>query len=162
MKLLSMFECWNEKSGEENLLKNQILSENDNNKEADTMKTLKLMLFHGMKNLMEPKTQKLLRQADPTTKSKDWFVPKLTRRESEEYLEKELVGSFVVRMGRNKDYFALTLKYEACKYHHYKIMQDQDGWSVLGCQKTFLSLSSLVIHLSIMKEILPVTLRRDW
>jgi hypothetical protein len=162
MKILSMLECLKKKSEEENLLKNQILSENNKIKQAGPMKTLKLMLFHGMKNLMGPKNQKLLNLVDQITKSKDWFAPKLTRRESEEYLEKEPAGSFVVRIGRNKEYFALTLKYEEYEYEHYKIMQDHDDWTLLGCQKTFLSLSSLVIHLSIIKEVLPVTLRRDW
>jgi hypothetical protein len=160
MKLLQM--CWKIKSEEETLLKNQILSENSNIKQADTMKTFKFMFFHGMKNLTEPKSPKLLNLIDQNSKSKDWFVPKLARRESEEYLEKEPCGSFVVRIGRNKQYFALSLICEDCEYHHYKIMQAQDGWTLLGCQKTFLSLSSLVIHLSILKEVLPVTLRRDW
>ena len=162
MKLLQMLECWKIKSEEETLLKNQILSENNNIKQTYQMKTFKLMLFHGMKNITEPESKKLLNLVDPTSKSNDWFVPKLTRRESEEYLEKEPAGSFVVRMGRNKEYFALTLKCEEYEYQHYKIVHAQDGWTVIGCQKTFLSLSSLVIHLSILKEVLPVTLRRDW
>ena len=73
MKLLQMLECWKIKSEEETLLKNQILSENNNFKRADTMETFKLMLLHGMKNLTEPKSQKLLSLVDPNSKSKDWF-----------------------------------------------------------------------------------------
>ena len=162
MKILSMLKCWKIKSEEENLLKNQILSENNNIQKVESKRAFKQSLIFGMKKLIEPKSSKLLNQVDPTSKSKNWFVPMLARGESEGYLEKEPAGSFVVRMGRNKEYFALTLKCEECEYEHYKILQNQDGWTVLGCQKTFLSLSSLVIHLSIMKEVLPVTLRRDW
>ena len=156
-----MLQCWKMKSEEENLLKNQILSENNNPKQEKN-KLFKQKLLSGIQKFMDPKTQKLLELVDKETKSKDWFVPKLTRRESEEYLEKEPVGAFVVRMGRSKEYFALSLKCDECEYYHYKIAGDQGDWTVLGCQKRFRSLASLVVHLSILKEVLPVTLRRDW
>ena len=103
MKLISILDCWKTKSEEENLLKNQILSENSQIKQKESKRRFRHSLISGMKNLIEPKSQKLLNLVDGNSKSKDWFVPKQSRGESEEYLEKEPIGSFVVRMGRNKE-----------------------------------------------------------
>ena len=152
---------WKIQSEEENLLKNQILSEKNMFKK-EQKNVLRQLIFSIIKNIADPELQNWLEMIDTEAKSKDWFVPKLSRRESEEYLAKEPVGTFVVRMGRRKEYLALTLMSDDCAYDHYKIVQSQGAWTVQGCQKSFSSLSSLVIHLSIMKEVLPFTLRRDW
>ena len=149
------------KSEEENLLKNQILFQTTNCDKGVNTKCVTQMIISGIRTLLDPKTQKLLVSLDQNTKSQAWFVPSFTRRESEEYLETEPAGTFVVRIGRNREYFALSLKSGDTEFDHYKIVHDQDGWSLSGCQKTFLSLSSLVLHLSILREVLPVTLRRD-
>ena len=150
------------KSEEENLLKNQILFQTTHSGKGVKTKCLIQRITSGIRTILDPKTQKLLVSLDQNTKSQAWFVPSFTRRESEEYLETEPAGSFVVRIGRNREYFALSLKSGDTEFDHYKIVHDQGGWSLSGCQKTFLSLSSLVLHLSILREVLPVTLRREW
>ena len=149
------------KSEEKNLLKNQILFQTPHRSKGVNIKCLTQRIISGIRTILDPKTQKLLVSLDQNTKSQAWFVPSFTRRESEEYLETEPAGTFVVRIGRNREYFALSLKSGDTEFDHYKIVHDQDGWGLSGCQKTFLSLSSLVLHLSILREVLPVTLRRD-
>ena len=106
-------QCWKMKGEEENLLKNQILIEKHNFKQEHT-KVLKQFIFNLTQKIVNPKLQKWLDIIDTETKCKDWFIPKLTRSESEEYLENEPVGAFVVRMGRSKQYLALTLSGEDC------------------------------------------------
>ena len=78
MKLLRMLKCWKIKSEEENLLKNQILSE-INNLKQENKKALKQILLCGLQKIVDHKTHKMLELVDTKTKSKDWFVPKLTR-----------------------------------------------------------------------------------
>ena len=110
----------------------------------------------------DSKSRSLLASVGPQCRSKQWFVPKLTRKESERYLDKQTVGAFVVRMTRTKDRFALTLKYGADQFHHYEIsILPGEKFCLLGCDKTFSSLSSLVLHFCILREIMPVTLCRN-
>ena len=115
--------------------------------------------------LSDHKTRELLRTVDKPSQNKKWWHPSLSRSQAEKYLQSQQVGAFVVRIGNGKQFFALTLKSDIDKFDHYKIESrgedGEDQWMVTGCSKKFLSLSSLVLHFSFLREMLPVPLSRD-
>ena len=161
MTHLKILQCLKLKSEEENLLKNQLLVENKNLAKVETNKIFKNKLIKKLRIALDFKYPKILCFVDEMCKSQSWFVPSLTRKQSEEYLEREPAGSFVIRLGREKDYLALSLKSGDYEFVHHKIVHTPAGWTVSGCQKSFLSLSSMVLHHSILREGLPATLRRN-
>ena len=118
------------------------------------------LLIRLWQGVVDPRTQKLLGQVDEECKGQSWFLPFMTRRESEKYLEKEEAGVFVMRMGREREYLALSVKSES-ECDHYKVVRSDKVWRMVGCQKEFLSISSMVLHLSILKEVLPAPLKRS-
>ena len=121
--------------------------------------SLVYLLIRLWQGVVDPRTQKLLGQVDEKCKGQSWFLPFLTRGECEKYLEKEETGVFVVRMGRGREYLALSVKSED-ECDHYKVVRTDKVWRMVGCNKEFLSISSMVLHLSILKEVLPAPLKR--
>ena len=114
--------------------------------------------------LSDNKTKDLVKIVDKNARNKKWWQPKLTRSEAEKYLQSREIGDFVVRIGNGKQFFALSLKSDMDRFDHYKIErsgEDKNQWRMVGCSKQFLSLSSLVLHFSFLKEMLAVPLSRD-
>ena len=124
-------------------------------------KNFRQIFIKKLKGALDLNGQEILSFVDKNCKSQPWFVPSLTRRESEETLEKESPGGFLIRLGREKEYLALSFKSGEGEFVHHKILYTGSGWTISGCQKTFLSLSSLVLHHTILREGLPGTLRRN-
>ena len=130
-----------------------------------TKSSLKMMHRFPIDN----KTKHLLKVVDKTSKNKKWWQPNLSRFEAEKYLQCQDIGAFVVRIGNGKNFFALSLKSDEDHFDHYKIEKcpggeeedEEERWMIVGCSKKFLSLSSLVLHFSFLKEMLPVPLSRD-
>ncbi|TRY79786.1 hypothetical protein TCAL_17052 [Tigriopus californicus] len=56
------------------------------------------------------------------------------------------------------DSFALSLKVPNGSVIHYLIISNQHGWRIKGSTKAFSSLSTLIIHHSVMSELLPCPL----
>lgn len=88
-----------------------------------------------------------------------WYQPGLSREISMEILSSEPVGSFLVRCSESRlDSFALSLKVPNGSVIHYLIISNQNGWRIKGSAKAFSSLSTLIIHHSVMSELLPCPL----
>ena len=162
MKLLKMVECLKTKTVRENLIRENTSMQDKNRIQTEYKSLVKTYIIRQLKALISPKTTKLLNCVDAKAKVQAWFVPDLTREDSEEYLREEQVGAFVVRFGRSKDHLALTVKCGKEEFNHYKVLVEKGEWTVVGCEKTFLSLSSMVVHLSFLKEMIPITLQRWW
>ena len=112
--------------------------------------------------LRDQDSRALLRTVDRQSVRRSWCQPSLSRSQAEQYLQSHHVGAFVVRISNGKRFFALSLKSDEERFDHYKIERTaEDQWGIVGCSKMFLSLSSLVVHLSFLKEMLPVPLSRD-
>ena len=112
--------------------------------------------------LRDQDSRALLRTVDRQSVRRSWCQPSLSRSQAEQYLQSQHVGAFVVRISNGKRFFALSLKSDEERFDHYKIERTaEDQWRIVGCSKMFLSLSSLVVHLSFLKEMLPVPLSRD-
>eukprot|EP00095_Tigriopus_kingsejongensis_P009308 maker-scaffold320_size207635-snap-gene-0.9 protein:Tk09308 transcript:maker-scaffold320_size207635-snap-gene-0.9-mRNA-1 annotation:"hypothetical protein DAPPUDRAFT_309534" len=99
--------------------------------------------------------------SDPSDllKHSAWYQPGLSRDISVEILSSEPVGSFLVRCSETRpDAFALSLRVPNGSVIHYLIISNQGGWRIKGSNKAFTSLSTLIIHHSIMSELLPCPL----
>ena len=130
-------------------------------------KSLSGLIVQRFEHLIKEQNTFLNQNIDTDIKTQSWFQPNFTRKEAEQYLKDQDIGCFVIRLGHSKDFLALTLKSEDFKCDHYKIeLQKSEKvetrvWTVVGCSKHFTSLSSLVLHFSFLKEMLPVVLSRD-
>ena len=129
-------------------------------------KSLSGLIIPKLENLVNEQNTFLYQNIENDIKAQSWFQPTFTRKEAEKHLEDQDNGCFVIRLGHSKDFLALSLKSEDSSYDHYKIElvkneEDSKMWTVLGCNKHFSSLSSLVLHFSFLKEMLPVVLSRD-
>ena len=124
------------------------------------------LLLHRFENIINERNSFLQQNIEKDIKTQSWFQPNFSRKEAEQYLKDQDIGCFVIRLGHSKDFLALSLKSEDSKCDHYKIElkkgeDDSRLWTVVGCSKHFNSLSSLVLHFSFLKEMLPVVLSRD-
>lgn len=96
--------------------------------------------------------------------SAPWFQAGIPREISLEILQQEPVGSFLVRHSTSKPgCYALSLRvpkdYQATNIAHYLIVQTNQGFKIKGFTKEFPSLTSLIVHHSVMPELLPCPLR---
>ncbi|KPM06434.1 SH2 domain-containing adapter F-like protein [Sarcoptes scabiei] len=95
----------------------------------------------------------------------NWYYGPIDRFEAVDLITNYPTGSFVVRKSSSSDgCFALTVRvpydYNHSGVSHYLIQQTGDQkYKIKGFQKEFQTISSLIIHHSIMKEQLPCTLR---
>lgn len=106
-------------------------------------------------DLLSPKEQEELRNAP-------WFQAGLPRKLSLEILLQQPPGSFLVRQSESqKRCFVLSLRInppEPPRLAHYLIEKSPKGYMIKGFPKVFSTLTSLVVHHSVLKEQLPVEL----
>jgi len=92
-------------------------------------------------------------------KAAPWYQPGLSREISMEILSPLPVGSFLVRCSESRiDSLALSVKVPNSAIVHYLITSGGHGWKIKGSAKHFTSLLSLIIHHSVMCELLPCCL----
>ncbi|CAF1533937.1 unnamed protein product [Rotaria sp. Silwood1] len=93
-----------------------------------------------------------------------WYQEGLPRHICEEYLNDNTkpIGSFIIRHSYTYvEYpFVISIKTNLSSIEHYLIERtiDNDGYRLKGSSKTFDNLSTLVLHHTIMPDILPITL----
>ncbi|CAF3211672.1 unnamed protein product, partial [Rotaria sp. Silwood2] len=93
-----------------------------------------------------------------------WYQEGLPRHICEEYLNDNTkpIGSFIIRHSYTyAEYpFVISIKTNISSIEHYLIEQtiDNNGYRLKGSSKTFDNLSTLVLHHTIMPDILPITL----
>lgn len=94
-----------------------------------------------------------------------WFQAGIPREISLEILRQEPVGSFLVRQSTSKPgCYALSVRVPKDKGQsssgiaHYLITQSNRGFKIKGFTKEFPSLTSLIVHHSVMPELLPCPL----
>ncbi|CAH1982136.1 unnamed protein product [Acanthoscelides obtectus] len=92
-----------------------------------------------------------------------WFQAGIPREIALEILAQEPVGSFMVRDSTSKPgCFALSLRvprsFQPTGIAHYLIIRANKGYKIKGFTKEFTSLTSLIIHHSVMPELLPCPL----
>ena len=92
---------------------------------------------------------------DAKTLSSTWFCPKMTRKQAESVLKSSSVGTFLVRNSSSQNSSnVLSVRVPGVQVQHHLLIVSNHGQDVqlCGSKKTFTSISSLVTHLSIMKE----------
>ncbi|XP_021950135.1 myb-like protein A isoform X2 [Folsomia candida] len=92
-----------------------------------------------------------------------WFQAGIPREIALEILRNEPIGCFIVRESTTKPgCFALSLRvpkeYQPCGIAHYLILKSSRGYKIKGFTKEFPTLTAVVHHHSILKELLPVPL----
>nr|CAI5860210.1 unnamed protein product [Callosobruchus analis] len=92
-----------------------------------------------------------------------WFQAAYQEKIALEILAQEPVGSFMVRDSTSKPgCFALSLRvprsFQPTGIAHYLIIRANKGYKIKGFTKEFTSLTSLIIHHSVMPELLPCPL----
>jgi len=96
-------------------------------------------------------------------KNAPWFKEDMSRDTALETLRGDPEGSFVVRSsGSRSGRLALSVRvpthFNPSGMVHYLIVRAPKGFRIKGCYKQFISLSSLLIHHSVMPEMLPCPL----
>ncbi|CAF0777753.1 unnamed protein product, partial [Didymodactylos carnosus] len=92
-----------------------------------------------------------------------WFYNNITRESVEAALTVRSIGSFILRNSSSSPN-AFVLSVRVPKYIkkslvvHYLIDHDKDGYKLRGTKKLFTTLTSLIVHHSIVTENLPVVL----
>lgn len=97
-------------------------------------------------------------------KAAPWYQAGIPREIALEILKEEPVGSFLVRKSTSKPgCFALSLRVptstSTTTTANYLILETGRGFKIKGFTKEFPSLSSLIVHHSVMAELLPCPLR---
>ncbi|KAG8227898.1 hypothetical protein J437_LFUL008212 [Ladona fulva] len=92
-----------------------------------------------------------------------WFQAGIPREITLEVLGQEPVGAFMVRESTSKPgCYALSLRvprdFQQSGIAHYLIMRTNKGYKIKGFTKEFSTLTSLIIHHSVMPELLPCPL----
>lgn len=93
-----------------------------------------------------------------------WFQPGIPREIALEVLAQEPLGSFLVRESTTRHgCFALTLRVPTSHHSsgiaHYLVLKNSRGlFKLKGFTKEFPSLTSLIVHHSVMPELLPIPL----
>jgi len=105
-------------------------------------------------------TSSILDEAE--LKNAPWFQKGIPRDLSLEVLRREPEGSFVVRASNSKNGLALSVRVPD-NYHpegiiNYLIIRSPKGFKIKGCQKQFPTVTSLLVHHSVMPEMLPCPL----
>jgi len=120
-----------------------------------------------MKNLI----QKLKSSFKSSSKSEhtldeehhDWYMPTMTREETQTFLSNKQIGVFIVRKSESQGN-CLVLSIKVARFlnvnevSHYIIQQTRGSFKLKGFVKEFPDLSALVTHCSVIRDMLPVLL----
>jgi len=108
---------------------------------------------------------KITRREEVKLREASWYQPGLSREIATEILSSQSVGAFMVRCSNtSNDSYALSVKIPRVTcgttvVAHYLILASlSHGYRLKGSAKTFPTLGSLIVHHSVMQEILPCTL----
>lgn len=109
---------------------------------------------------------KITRREEVKLREASWYQPGLSREIATEILSSQSVGAFMVRCSNtSNDSYALSVKIPrvtcgtTLHVAHYLILASlSHGYRLKGSAKTFPTLGSLIVHHSVMQEILPCTL----
>lgn len=109
---------------------------------------------------------KITRREEVKLRKAPWYQPGLSREIASEILSNQSVGAFMVRCSNSSnDSYALSVKIPRVScgtttvVAHYLILASlSQGYRLKGSAKTFPTLGSLIVHHSVMAEILPCTL----
>ncbi|CAG5116505.1 unnamed protein product [Candidula unifasciata] len=101
---------------------------------------------------------------DETLRNASWYQAGLPRDIALEILQQEEVGSFIVRdSSSHPGCYALSVrvpKFEnSSGISHYLILRTHRGVKLKGLDKEWSSLTALVTHHTVLRELLPCTLR---
>ncbi|RUS74722.1 hypothetical protein EGW08_017518, partial [Elysia chlorotica] len=101
---------------------------------------------------------------DETLRHAVWYQANLPREIALEILQQEEVGAFVVRdSSTHPGCYALSVRVprfeNSSGISHYLIMRTQRGVKLKGLEKEWSTLAALVTHHTVMREMLPCTLR---
>ncbi|XP_013407824.1 uncharacterized protein LOC106171873 isoform X2 [Lingula anatina] len=101
---------------------------------------------------------------DETLKMAPWYQAGIPREIALEILHHEDIGSFIIRDSTtHAGCYALSVKVpkfdNPTGIAHYLIQRTQTGVRLKGLEKQWNNITSLVVHLSVMKEMLPCTLK---
>lgn len=101
---------------------------------------------------------------DETLRHAAWYQANLPREIALEILQQEEVGAFVVRdSSTHPGCYALSVRVprfeNASGISHYLILRTQRGVKLKGLDKEWSTLVALVTHHTVMREVLPCTLR---
>lgn len=101
---------------------------------------------------------------DETLRNTPWYQAGLPREIALEILQQEEVGGFIVRdSSTHPGCYALSVrvpKYEnASGISHYLILRTHRGVKLKGLEKEWSTLTALVTHHTVMREMLPCTLK---
>ena len=95
---------------------------------------------------------------DSAASCSSWFLPHVSRSKAQEMLAPLTPGSFLLRSSScPSSAFALS-EVSGDKVQHHLLLLGPQGVTLAGSSKVFPCLSSMVTHLSIMKETLPCCL----
>lgn len=100
---------------------------------------------------------------EPELQSAPWFQEGMPRDLALEVLRQEPEGSFLVRASNSKTgglalSVRVPLDFNPAGIVHYLIIRAPKGYRVKGCPKQFPSVTSLLVHHSVMPEMLPCPL----
>ena len=94
----------------------------------------------------------------------EWFMPGLTRQETEFHLISKKIGAFVIRQSESKvNNYVLSVKVakfiNPTEISHYLVIKTANNtFRLKGFNKEFADLSSLVTHCSVIRDMLPILL----
>lgn len=94
----------------------------------------------------------------------EWFMPGLSRQETEFYLMDKQIGVFVLRQSESKvNNYVLSVKVakfiNPSEISHYLVIKTaKNSFKLKGFSKEFPDLSSLVTHCSVIRDMLPILL----
>ena len=96
---------------------------------------------------------------DSAASCSSWFLPHVSRSKAQEILAPLTPGSFLLRSSScPSSAFALSVVVSGDKVQHHLLLLGPQGVALAGSSKVFPCLTSIVTHLSIMKETLPCCL----
>lgn len=109
------------------------------------------------------RSDSLNNQEEDELRGAPWFQAGIPREIALEILGQEPVGAFMVRESTSKiGCFALSLRvprnFQQTGIAHYLIVKTNKGYRIKGFTKEFGTLTSLIIHHSVMQELLPCPL----
>lgn len=96
-----------------------------------------------------------------------WMKENFSRNDSEQFLENQQVGVFVIRKSESiQNSYVLSVKVPVyvnpSQVSHYVLIKSKNGYHIRGCQKEFKDIEKLINHCSLIRDMLPVQLDLEY